>query len=411
MKRQLLLVILLIALNGAMWWFFAGKRAEAKARQAGTIVVLTNQPIQRAAPAVVVRTNAFQWEQLESEDYRTYINRLRSIGCPEETIRDIVIADLQKLMAPRVQAINGPHEAPKYWKAERKDLVRTLDSLEKVNKKQGVDFEEREIVRDLLGIDLAAERSHQKGETDFYEERLNFLPAEKLSRVRMTIEQANQEEVVLREKSWLENDELTADEKKELREIQQKKDEAIAGLLTPDELEQYNLWFSPSAYRVRDALSSIEGSESDFLAIYRLQQDFDAKWQDVEANTLTAEQKLEYRQAQSDFEKQAREYLGPERYEKFVQGQDPDFQQLQAAVAQFALKPEVASEVYDFKKTLQEERARVQQNLSLSAPQKDGLLHALSEEAERAVVEAMGPKPYRYYMRTGAGKWIWTSPP
>ncbi|HEV8543961.1 MAG TPA: hypothetical protein VGR78_16340 [Verrucomicrobiae bacterium] len=401
----------LIALNGAMWWFFAGKRAEAKARTAETTVIVTNRPILRAAPAVVVRTNAFQWEQLESEDYRTYINRLRSIGCPEETIRDIVIADLQKLMAPRVQAINGPHEAPKYWKAERKDLVRTLDSLEKLNKKQGVDFEEREIVRDLLGIDLAAERSHQKGETDFYEERLNFLPAEKLSRVRMAIEQANQEEVVLREKSWLENDELTPDEKNQLQEIQQKKDDAIAGLLTPSELDQYDLWFSPSAYRVRAALSSIDGSENDFLAIYRLQRGLDAKWPDVDVNSLTPEQKQQYQQAQSDFEKQAREYLGTDRYEKFVQGQDPDFQQLQAAVAQFALKPEVASEVYDFKKTLQEERARVQQNVNLSGPQKDGLLHALSEEAERAVLESMGPKPYRYYMRAGAGKWIWGNQP
>ena len=30
----------------------------------------------------LVATNDFRWSQLESEDYRAYITRLRSIGCP-----------------------------------------------------------------------------------------------------------------------------------------------------------------------------------------------------------------------------------------------------------------------------------------------------------------------------------------
>jgi len=407
MKRQIVIAATLIALNGAIWWIFGRNRVDAKTFIQQPLVVVTNVSAARPAPAIVVRTNAFQWEQLESEDYRTYISRLRSIGCPEQTIRDIVIADLQKLMAPRVQAIDGPHEAPKYWKAERKDLVRTLDSLEKLNKKQGLDFEECEIVRDLLGIDLAAERSHLKGESDFYEERLGFLSPEKVGRVRMAIEQANQEEVLLREKSWLENDELTPDEKKQLTEIQKKKDAAVAGLLTPSELDEYNLWFSSSAYHVRDALSSIDGTESDFLAIYRLQREIDSQWDGVDANALGADQKRQYETAQNEFEKQVREYLGPERYEKFVQGRDPDFQQLQAAAAQFSLKPEVSSEVYGFKKTLETQRKLVLQNAALDVQQKERLLRALSEEAERSVVQVMGAKPYRYYARAGAGKWIW----
>ena len=60
-----------------------------------------------AAPALVtnvIATNDFRWSQLESEDYRAYIGRLRSIGCPEQTIRDIVIADIDKLLAPRMHA-------------------------------------------------------------------------------------------------------------------------------------------------------------------------------------------------------------------------------------------------------------------------------------------------------------------
>src|SRR5215510_15089950 len=46
----------------------------------------------------------FTWSQIESADYRTYITNLRSIGCPEQTIRDIIVADVQGLYAPRRQA-------------------------------------------------------------------------------------------------------------------------------------------------------------------------------------------------------------------------------------------------------------------------------------------------------------------
>jgi hypothetical protein len=57
----------------------------------------TNEPV--LFEKLVVVTNELKWAQLESEDYKTYVARLRSIGCPEQTIRDIIIADLDKLLA------------------------------------------------------------------------------------------------------------------------------------------------------------------------------------------------------------------------------------------------------------------------------------------------------------------------
>ena len=47
------------------------------------------------------RPAAFDWSQLESVDYRTYIANLRGIGCPEQTIRDIITADVAELYARR----------------------------------------------------------------------------------------------------------------------------------------------------------------------------------------------------------------------------------------------------------------------------------------------------------------------
>jgi hypothetical protein len=392
-------------LNGAIWLLFFRDKGPAGSRAVSTVIQTTVVAAAKPVARIVVRTNAFDWRQLESEDYRTYINRLRTIGCPEETIRDIVIADLEKLMAPEVKGVDGRREPPKYW--EPKQLTRTLDSLEKIGKKQEIDFRKREVIRELLGIDLASERSRVKGESDFYEERLSFLSTEKQMRVRMALEKANREETVLRENSWLENDQFTASEREQLREIQNRKEAQVAEVLSPEELEQYNLWFSPSAYRVRDAFLALEPNEDDFLALYRIQREFDTKWSDVDPATLSAAEKREYQEAQKQYDDQIREHLGPERFEKFLLTREPDFQRLQDTVTQFGLNPAAVEQVFGFKKALQEEKTKISQNGVIPLEQKREILKALAEETEAAVVEVIGPKPYRYFVRSGAGKWIW----
>src|SRR5499427_7697945 len=51
---------------------------------------------------VVVRRQFFSWREVESADYPTYVANLREIGCPEQTIRDIIIADVNGLYARKL---------------------------------------------------------------------------------------------------------------------------------------------------------------------------------------------------------------------------------------------------------------------------------------------------------------------
>ena len=62
----------------------------------------------RESPLGQVATNSQQvvtntvvkqmtWETVEAADYRVYIEDLRNIDCLEETIRDIILADVNKL--------------------------------------------------------------------------------------------------------------------------------------------------------------------------------------------------------------------------------------------------------------------------------------------------------------------------
>jgi len=42
---------------------------------------------------VFLRRQFFSWQEIESPDYQVYIANLRDIGCPEQTIRDIIIGN------------------------------------------------------------------------------------------------------------------------------------------------------------------------------------------------------------------------------------------------------------------------------------------------------------------------------
>jgi len=56
-------------------------------------------PVSRPAP--------FHWSQLDAPDFPTFAKKLRAIGCPEATIRDIIKCELNEIYADkRQQAIN-----------------------------------------------------------------------------------------------------------------------------------------------------------------------------------------------------------------------------------------------------------------------------------------------------------------
>ena len=60
-----------------------------------------------AATTAAAEPKPFHWSQLESSDYRMYIANLRSIGCPEPTVRDIITADVGSLFASQRQPLEA----------------------------------------------------------------------------------------------------------------------------------------------------------------------------------------------------------------------------------------------------------------------------------------------------------------
>lgn len=79
----------------------------------------------REIPAAPSAANIpFQWIQIESSDYRQYAANLRAIGCPEQTLREIILADIQDLYAAkRAEMCQGSDDASPWSRREAFELA------------------------------------------------------------------------------------------------------------------------------------------------------------------------------------------------------------------------------------------------------------------------------------------------
>src|SRR6185436_17262704 len=114
-----------------------------------------HRPVDHAANAnaaeptktnLVVRRQFFSWREVESPDYPTYIANLRDIGCPEQTIRDIIIADVNGMFAKRrATEVVTPEQQ---WWVSQPDSNLLATATEKVRL---LEDERRTLLARLLG--------------------------------------------------------------------------------------------------------------------------------------------------------------------------------------------------------------------------------------------------------------------
>jgi hypothetical protein len=410
-KLVLGLLVLNLAVVAALLAFLISEGRHVPSAAAGTASAHTNGML--ASPStppvdanVILVTNQFLWGQLESENYHDYIARLRAIACPEATIRDIIIADLDKLLAPELRALYGRRPELAYWHPVEEELANDVDPREVSRKSAEIEKRKRDIVRELIGADLARERMELQGEEDFYERRLAFLPEERRTQVRLILEKYQEAEQRFREKELEDGEPLDAGDRAQLRAIVRDRENELSQLLSADEKAQFELWLSPSANDVRHALYGMNATEQEFLTAYYSRRAFDEKWSSRDEVFLTAAERAERELDQQRMEADLRAKLGDERYALYQRGQDEDYHSLSALATRFKLPREKAAEVYGYKKVAEEIRAQVRANSELSDEQKQGALKAIAEETTGAVRATLGDRAFRYYLRTGQATWI-----
>ncbi|MGO9201472.1 MAG: RNA polymerase sigma factor [Limisphaerales bacterium] len=207
------------------------------------------------------RHPGFHWSQVESSDYRQYIANLRAIGCPEQTIRDIIIADLNQAYALKAQAIWKP-PARVYWKKPRD----TRPGPEQLSALAALRREETAAIKELLGIsiftqdyvDLAAFQLTASS-SEFL-----FLPPEKREAARQVLaENGYEEKLAQRGNPYADRQGELLSEKLRL----------LGQVLTPAELDEYRLLNSARAEWLRNETPYFDCTPQEFKGLLDMREE------------------------------------------------------------------------------------------------------------------------------------------
>jgi hypothetical protein len=282
MKAKSVLVcslVLNVALLGTLGWVAQNRKPPSKsAEQAqsagGGVPVSRNEAVSSgpglSSPSAAAEPGkpiqAFDWRLVESQDYKKYIANLRSIGCPEETIRDIIIADVDKLFASRKRALSGSTNKFEYWKTG--NFFANIIDEKAIEQKQQLSKEKRELLKELLGF-APEEKPDLLGAMNPFESMLDFLPSAKQAEVAELF-QKFQARIVKGFSGSPDGDDL-----KNMQKTQKEMETELAKVLSPEELEQYQLRMSQTAMMMRMQLASFEPNEQEFRDIFKDKKAFD----------------------------------------------------------------------------------------------------------------------------------------
>lgn len=316
---------------------------------------------------IIVRRQFFSWRELESEDYATYVANLRDIACPEQTIRDIIIADVNALFARRrAQEILTP--AQQWWRTELDTNVLQAAIL----KSRELELQRRDLLTRLLGTnwesgDLVSlpRPSHEGVALDG--PVLGVLPTE----TKQAIEDVNTRSTD-RLQTYLDAQKAAGKtpDPVELAKLRQQTRDDLAKILSPAQLQEFLLRYSQDANDLRADLGQLRFfnvSSNEFLALFHATDPYDQQIELLSGNDPnTVAQRNALETARENAIKAA---LGSDRYEEYRDLQDPLYRQSMAQAID-AGTPEAVSTIYEINLAAQAEQDSIQSDTNLTASQK-----------------------------------------
>jgi hypothetical protein len=336
---------------------------------------------------------------VESEDYKKYIANLRSIGCPEETIRDIITADVNKLFESRRQELRKDKPKFQFWKTG--NPMAGLVDPDMMQKERELAAEKRALLVELLGSAPPESPISLIARMNPFESMLDFLPSEKQAQV-MELMEKQQTKIM---KIVGAGGTMDAEDMKKMREMQRESDQELARILTPAELEDYQLRMSQTAMTMRFGLGAFEPSENEFREIFNLRKPFDDEYsQFVDGTDQAAMQRRA--EAEEKVKQSIKQMLGDQRYAEYERSQDYNYQQLAKLAERQGLDREATVKAYDMTRTAQTEFFKVQQDQSLTPEQRNTALSGLRAETERSLRQVMGEQAFETYRKQPGNFWL-----
>jgi hypothetical protein len=346
----------------------------------------------------VVRQQNFVWADIESDDYPDYIRNLRWIGCPETTIRDIIVADVNQLFLRRhATEIVSPQQ--QWWRSEPDPEVVQAAATNRL----ALARERRELLTQLLGPDWESAEYPFPSAYDLSPldgPILGKLPPQTKAAVH-ELERSTQERLL----AYLDDSERgQPPDPAVIARLREESRAALTQILAPDAIEEYLLRTSPLASELRDSLRGVEVTPEEFRALFSALDPLrdDRRLAHESTNTNSAEELAEVGKLRQDA---LQEILGEERYDSLQLSHDPLYQQASQIVTSAGVSEDQVVSVAAIIRLTQEELARVQNDLTLSSEERLAQLQATRDVQRASLRTLLGEQAFQQYLDTHPQLW------
>jgi hypothetical protein len=367
----------------------------AAATNDAVAVVSTVSPI-----AFEWQTNRFRWAQLESTNFLVYAANLRRVGCPERTLCDILLAEVDAHYEPRRRDIENDGG---YWVAGRQR--RALDRQRTERLRQLA--EER--LRLLQALKIPSDYRDEELERERFQigAVMRFLVGpvteEKFQKVIRIFSRGSKRESELRSQT---GGVTTDEDDAALRQLVEEIRNEVKAVLSPLEYEEMTARLAVGTSQMVSADPKLLPLTAwELRQIVVLRTDGGRTW-----NFLEGDEEEEAKDP--DRERRLREglaaILGAAKAEEFERVQHVDYRQLAELTEKFQLPRKAAVSVYEMRRITTEELRAVREDGTLDEATRRQRLAEIQAAAQESVAEVLGEQAYQLYLSEG-GRWVTNS--
>lgn len=358
-----------------------------------TVGMITNLPVQTR-----FLTNAFQWRQLESTNYDEFVANLRAVGCPERTIRDIVVGDIwdrYESAKDREDAsepfwLNGPPRvaAERRREAELLQLKQDLAAM----------------LQRLLGVVWSPKMPRDAFDTEqlICRALLGDVSEEQFERAAGWLFRA---EEAKNEVAWRCRDVFLEEDYAELWRRRDEIERELRAVLTPAQFEELRARMGVvETLFDSDGLDELRPTPNELrrIALARTEV-YPLGWEVLHLDRSETPEQEEAREQTLD--QHLREILGEERFAEALRLRDGDYRNIHRFAQGHGLSKDTAHKLYEVQKLAREEAHRLREDKSLDTTLRKEHLQSVTAEVASEVGRLLGPKLFGEYLRQ-AGQWV-----
>lgn len=327
--------------------------------------------------SVVVRRQHFTWAEIESTDYPTYIANLRRIGCPEDTIRDIIIAEVEHMFEQRrLSEVVTPDQ--QWWRSEPDYTV-----MEEASRRfQAMEAEKDALLTQLLGPGWNKKPQTSSGDPILLDGPVlsKLSPDTKAALFKSESTARERMEAYLRQKEEAGQQPDPA----ELAKLRRETRAELSKILSPEQLEEYLLRYSYTATTLRQDLRGFAATPEEFRNIFRTHDAYDEQIQAL-ANSNDPASVKRRQELEKLRDAAVAQTIGPERFPLYVMTQNPLFQAAQTEAEKNGAAAEKVLPIFYINQLAQSEQQKINNDTGLSQEDREAALAAIRKQQQEAI--------------------------